>query len=113
MAKPIENFEKRLREALNLRGIKQIELANKTGISRFAISHYLKGDYYPSTDKIYLLAQALNVNEAWLLGYDVEMEKPENLQEDFLRKFKQLDKKQQARLIQYMELLNGNDKNNK
>ena len=34
---------------------------------------YMSGDYEPKQDRIYLIAQALNVSEAWLMGYDVPM----------------------------------------
>lgn len=68
-------FGKRILEALQKRNIKQIELAEKTGISRGAISSYISGRWIAKQDNIYLIAKALNVNEAWLMGYDVSMEK--------------------------------------
>ncbi|MFR0781307.1 MAG: helix-turn-helix domain-containing protein [Zhenhengia sp.] len=63
----------RLRKALNIRSMKQMELSEKTNIGKSAISQYLSGKVIPKQDKIYLMAKALNVNEAWLMGYDVEM----------------------------------------
>lgn len=113
MSKPIENFDTRLKEALHFSGMKQIELANKTGISRSSINHYLKGDYYPSTDKIYLLANALNVNESWLLGYDAPMEKPKDNLDIFVDKFNTLDDNKQKHLLTYMDfLINNYEKDN-
>ena len=68
-------FAQRLREGLDLRGMKQIELATRSGISKYSISHYLKGDWEGKQDAVYELARALNVSEAWLMGYDVPAER--------------------------------------
>lgn len=64
------SFAQRLRQALELRNMKQITLSEKSGVSRSLISAYLKGDYEAKQDKVYLLAKALDVNEAWLMGYE-------------------------------------------
>ena len=71
MAEKNATFAQRLREGLNLRGMKQVELAELSGISKYSISHYLKGDWEGKQDAVYELAKALNVSEAWLMGYDV------------------------------------------
>lgn len=65
----------RLREALNIRGMKQAELVEKTGIGKSSISTYLSGEYEPKQRNIYKIAQALNVSEAWLIGFDVPMQR--------------------------------------
>lgn len=75
MAKKTATFAQRLREGLDLRGMKQIELAIRSGISKYSISHYLKGDWEGKQDAVYELARALNVSEAWLMGYDVPAER--------------------------------------
>lgn len=72
------DFSYRLKEAMNLRGMKQIELAEKTGISRGALSSYISGRWKAKQNNIYKLAYALNVSPAWLLGYDVPMEQKQN-----------------------------------
>ena len=38
------------------------------------MSEYIKGLYDPKQDKIYVMAQALNVDPVWLMGFDVPME---------------------------------------
>ena len=68
-------FEKRLKEALELREMSQTELSKKTGISKAALSQYMKGLYRAKQDRVELLANALNVSEAWLMGYDVPITK--------------------------------------
>lgn len=50
--------------------ISQTELAKRTGIRQSSISDWLNNRYEPKQDKVYLLANALNVSPAWLLGYD-------------------------------------------
>ena len=63
----------RLRIALDRSGKKQADLVRETGLDRGAISSYLSGKYEPKQRAIYALAMALDVNEAWLMGYDVDM----------------------------------------
>lgn len=75
-----ENTAIRLRKAMDIRNMKQIELSEKTKIGKSAISQYLSGKVVPKQDKIYLMAQVLNVNEGWLMGYDVPMEKENHIQ---------------------------------
>jgi transcriptional regulator with XRE-family HTH domain len=71
----IETCGQRLAKALNIRGIKQIELANRTNIPKSSISLYLKDAYEPKQDRLYEFAKVLNVSEVWLMGYDVPMER--------------------------------------
>ncbi|HCX1085826.1 TPA: helix-turn-helix domain-containing protein, partial [Staphylococcus aureus] len=53
------------------RKISQSELSRRTGIGRNSISDYLNGKYEAKQDKVFELAKALNVNEAWLMGFDI------------------------------------------
>ena len=66
----------RLSQALTLRDMKQSELSEKTKIPKGSISQYLSGYVEPKSDRVYLMAQALNVNPVWLMGFDVPMEVP-------------------------------------
>lgn len=52
------------------RKITQTELAKRTGIRQSSISDWLNDRYEPKQDKVYIIAKALNVSPAWLLGYD-------------------------------------------
>lgn len=65
----------RLREALDYVGMKPIELADITGIPKSMVSYYLSGKAVPRADRIYDIAKALDVSEAWLMGFDVTMER--------------------------------------
>ncbi len=72
----IASIASRLREAMDMRKKKQVDLERETGINRSAISRYLSGEYEPKNKPIYELAKALDVSEQWLMGYDVPMERP-------------------------------------
>ena len=65
----------RLKTALEVRDISQSELSRKTGIGKSSISTYLTGEYEPKQKNIYKMALVLNVNEAWLMGAEVPMER--------------------------------------
>lgn len=75
MQKPIDEFKNRFNKILSLKDVKPVELAEKTGLSKSTISHYMSGYTKPKSDRLYMLAKTLNVNEAWLMGYDVPMER--------------------------------------
>ena len=70
-----EACSKRISKALSLRNMKQTDLCNITGIPKSAMSQYINGAFEPKQDRIFLIADALEVNEAWLMGFDVPMEK--------------------------------------
>ena len=74
--KKITTFSERLKEALASSGLRQIDLANMTGISKSLLNKYIGGITEAGNDKLYILASALNVNPVWLMGYDVEKRSP-------------------------------------
>ncbi len=69
------NFADRLSEAKKLRKLRQVEICKYAGVGKSAMSQYIKGSFMPKPDKVAALAKALNVSEAWLMGYDVPMER--------------------------------------
>ena len=73
----IESCGRRIAKALAIRDVRQADLAQMTQIPKSSLSLYLKDAYEPKQDRIYLIAKALRVSEAWLMGYDVPMEKIE------------------------------------
>jgi len=87
-----ESFAKRMQEAMDIRNMKQSELVEKTRLGKSAISQYVSGKYEPKQKGIYTIAEALNVSEAWLMGYDVPMERtntkyPDNILKIEIKKF--------------------------
>jgi hypothetical protein len=80
------SFANRLKEAMKLRNLKssQIEkisqdLYNEGKIKRPIkmplITDYLKGRYEATQSNIYTLSLILDVNEVWLMGFDVPMDR--------------------------------------
>ena len=78
----------RIKEAMHLRNKTQAELCEITGIPKSAMSQYVSGKFAPKQTRIYLLAKALNVSEAWLMGYDVPMERTSNTSENLTEKYR-------------------------
>lgn len=72
------NYERknRIREALSIRNMKQVELAEKTGIRKGTINNWVLQRYQPKQKPLNIMAKALDVSEMWLAGYDVPMERP-------------------------------------
>lgn len=75
MSKKVDTIANRIRTALEARGMKQADLVEKTKIGKSSISTYLSGAYEPKQKNIYRIASALNVDEAWLMGFDVQMDR--------------------------------------
>ena len=82
----VSNFASRLDIAMKLKKIRATEIVKKSEIlyknnkinkplTKPLISHYLKGTYEAKQDNVFALSLILNVDEAWLMGYDVPMEK--------------------------------------
>lgn len=74
MSDKVATFAQRLREGLSIRHMTQTELAKRSQISKSSISRYVNGDWEGKQGAVYQLAKALEVTEAWLMGYDVPME---------------------------------------
>ena len=72
----MKKISDRIKEAMEIRNIKQNELAEKAGVNPGALSCWINDKYTPKQKSIYKLAQALDVAELWLLGDEsVPMEK--------------------------------------
>ncbi|KRK39010.1 phage repressor [Loigolactobacillus bifermentans DSM 20003] len=95
--KKMNSFKDRLNQAINKSGMSKAELARRSGIGRNSITDYVKGKYEAKQDKAYQLAKALNVDPAWLLGYNV----PSNKNEKLIDLYNKLTKERQDRVINY------------
>lgn len=73
----MELIKDRIAEALRARDMLPIDLARRSGIDKGSISKYLKGDVLPKQSRIAAMANVLNVSPAWLMGYNVPMERDE------------------------------------
>lgn len=68
----METIRNRIKEGMKMRKINAAQLAKVSGVSEASISNYLNDKVKPKTNNIQKLASALEVNEAWLMGYDVD-----------------------------------------
>ena len=96
----METTAERIREGLLLRELKQSDLAERTGISKGALSSYISGRYVPKQTNIYKIAKALNVSEPWLMGEDVPIERQNNPASPVS------DKMAWPKIIDYYDILN-------
>ena len=63
------DIKERLKQCLEIRGITQSQLAIRANIDKGQLSSYISGKYKPRQNNIDALAKALNVSEAWLMGF--------------------------------------------
>ena len=105
----------RLNELMNKKGIKQIDILKlvepyckkyNIKLNSNDLSQYVTGKVEPRQNKVSVLSDALNINPAWLMGYDVPMDKnEEEMRANFslalfeLLKYCQLDRKKLGELI--------------
>jgi transcriptional regulator with XRE-family HTH domain len=77
----ISSTSARLKEIMNEKGLKQVDIlikakpfCEKYGVrlGKNDLSQYINGKFEPGQEKLTILGLALDVNEAWLMGYDVE-----------------------------------------
>lgn len=128
-SKIVSTFSERLKQCLeNNSSLSATLLAEHIGLSKQAISMYISGQRKPKRPTVKAIAEALNVSEAWLIGYDVPMKRiSENgnqtaqllhqIENIFgknssvaLSLFIKLDEMDQLRITERMETLLENDK---
>ena len=68
------DFASRLSQALEARGMKAADLSKKTKVAEGTKRCYINGRYEAKQNRVQVFAEALDVNPAWLMGYDVPME---------------------------------------
>lgn len=76
-------FSERLEYALKYRGMRQSDLAKESGITKSSISQYLNDGFEPTKKRLERIAKALDVNEPWLMGWDVPLTKYDGTPEEF------------------------------
>lgn len=76
------NTAERLKEIMSTRNLKQIDILNMAApfcekynvkLNKNDLSQYVNGKVEPGQHKLKILGLALDINEAWLMGYDVPM----------------------------------------
>lgn len=78
------NTSARLKQLMKERNLKQVDILNlslplcskyNVKMNKSDISQYVSGKVEPSQEKLVILGMALNVTEAWLMGFDVPQER--------------------------------------
>lgn len=77
----MSTFQQRLRQAMFMKGIRQAEIAERSGIDKSKISKYVAGKNMPGGDTLVKLAAALGVDAAWLSGETPDIDPYELLKE--------------------------------
>ena len=95
----------RLKELMRERGLKQVDVLNLAqplcaargiALSKSSLNQYVSGYAEPGRDKLAILGEALDVSEAWLMGYraprerDFEASLPRNVRRVTTRRFPML-----------------------
>jgi transcriptional regulator with XRE-family HTH domain len=79
-----ENTAIRLKKVMSDRNLRQVDILSLAApyceeygvkMNKSDISQYCAGKTEPNQNKLFVLGKALNVSEAWLMGYDVPMER--------------------------------------
>lgn len=112
----VENTSTRLKRIMSERNLRQTDILRmaqpycekyKIKMGKSDLSQFVNGKVVPGQWKLTILGLALNVSEAWLMGFDVPMERettPASLSEDgrmkdFAELFGRLTAEQQALVI--------------
>lgn len=98
-----ENTSIRLNKIMAERNLRQVDILERAKpfcikydikMNKSDLSQYVSGKVEPSQEKLVILGMALNVSEAWLMGFDVPMERTAS------------SKEESPKIMQYYELLN-------
>lgn len=81
----LAGFVRRLREALQLRGLSQADLARRIGVGEATVSEWLTRGRAPLGDVMLLLPEVLDVNGHWLLTGNGPREIPDGEHPDLYR----------------------------
>ena len=66
-----KQFARRLQDALRDKGWSQTDLATEVGLSKGMISLYMSSKSMPESDRLAVIARALEVSPVWLMGANV------------------------------------------
>ena len=114
-----ENTSDRLKQLMNERKLKQVDILNLTlpyckkyniKMNKSDISQYVSGKVEPSQEKLVVLGMALNVSEAWLMGFDVSPIRKDNSKEaekdvDLLWKFSMLEQRDKETILDMIDVM--------
>ena len=113
---PFNDLNKKI---MNERRLKQVDILNMSlpfcqrfnvKMNKSDISQYVSGKVEPSQEKLVVLGMALNVSEAWLMGFDVSPVRKDNQKEanediDLLWKISMLDKRDKETIRDMIDVM--------
>ena len=108
----------RLKQLMSERNLRQVDILEKSKpfqkqlgvkMGRSALSQYVTGKSKPDDKKLYLLSKTLDVSEAWLMGYDVDVKRvpdeergtTQNENPEILTIYNQLEEPKQEKVLDY------------
>ena len=94
-------FAHRLKQSMKAKELRQVDLVERTKISKASISQYLSGDFCPKNEYLISLAKVLEVDPLWLSGIDL----PES--EDDLAKLSQKSAENIAKRIELVKKISA------
>lgn len=114
-----ENTSDRLKQLMNERKLKQVDILNLSlpyckkyniKMNKSDISQYVSGKVESSQEKLVVLGMALNVSEAWLMGFDVSPIRKDNSKEaekdvDLLWKFSMLEQRDKETILDMIDVM--------
>lgn len=114
------NTSQRLQQLISERNLKQVDILRMAApycerynvkLTKSALNHYISGKAAPRQDKLSILSYALGVSEAWLMGFDVPMERTTPIPGDpedgrkarMINLFERLSEAEQSEIISLIE----------
>ncbi len=104
-SKLTSTFNVRLKELMIYYQLKQVDIVNKTGISKALMSRYLSNDCNAKINNVKKIADAYNVSPLWLMGFDCDMFKSENLKEKVIAKIENLNNEDLEKVDRFIDVL--------
>ena len=114
-----ESTSDRLEQLMKERKLKQVDILNLSlpyckkyniKMNKSDIIQYVSGKVEPSQEKLVVLGMALNVSEAWLMGFDVSPIRKDNSKEaekdiDLLWKFSMLEQRDKETILDMIDVM--------
>ena len=106
------SFRDRLKEARIAKGLKQVELSEKIGLSKNAVSNYENGSSNPNVDVLYKLFDALEVDPNFLFQDEIPIHKITltTIEKQLIINYRKLSKIAQQKTDEYINDLLENPK---
>ena len=99
------SLKTRLYEAMTIRGKKAVDLTRDLQIPKSAVSQYLSGkSQNMDSERLYAISKYLDVDEPWLLGYDVPMKSDPEAKKEQPTGFDGLSDKKKAFIDKVMQM---------